>query len=110
MKLTKAESEICKRYSEYDNSGRVHCSECPLLINKKDMVCYANIDGRTREARMAKRYNQPRSYEPGETPCCANCKWWEKFNGACCNPGSEERADFTASNFCCKAWERGETI
>lgn len=30
MELTPEEKEICKKYSEPDTNGRVHCSECPL--------------------------------------------------------------------------------
>lgn len=58
MKLTKNEKAICKKYRKKDKEGLVHCNECPLNIgNAKiwDHTCYANIDGRTAEARMLKR-------------------------------------------------------
>lgn len=40
-----------------------------------------------------------------ETKCCATCKWYEDFQGVCCNGDSKYRADFTDSNFCCEEWE-----
>lgn len=29
------------------------------------------------------------------TKCCATCKWYEDFQGVCCNGDSEYHADFT---------------
>ena len=58
MKLTENEKAICKKYSARDEEGLVHCNECPLSVgNPKihDFTCYANIDGRTAEARALKR-------------------------------------------------------
>ena len=62
MKLTENEKRICKKYSAYDETGHVHCYECPLAIHPPMQngycmgVCYANIDGRTSEAKELKRY------------------------------------------------------
>lgn len=36
---------------------------------------------------------------------CKNCKWYEPFNGVCCNGSSEHRADFTDPEDSCKEWE-----
>lgn len=60
MKLNKYEKMICKIFSESDKTGHVHCYECPLNIDKRDFICYFNIDGRTEEARELnlKRYSQ----------------------------------------------------
>ena len=58
MKLTEKEKAICKKYSARDEEGLVHCGECPLSLNHPeswDITCYANIDGRTAEARALKR-------------------------------------------------------
>ena len=58
MKLTEKEKAICKKYSARDEEGLVHCNECPLSIGTPetwDFTCYANIDGRTAEARALKR-------------------------------------------------------
>lgn len=51
------------------------------------------------------RYKRPHDYDTDKTPYCSNCKWWEEFNGVCCNGDSDYRADFTASDFCCEEWE-----
>ena len=59
MKLTEKEKEICERYSARDETGHVHCNECPLNIGypaRWEFMCYAIIDGRTSEARGLKRY------------------------------------------------------
>lgn len=55
MKLTENEQKICAEYSKYGADGRVRCSECPLVISRRDLLCYANIDGRTKEARELER-------------------------------------------------------
>jgi len=42
---TEREKAICKKYSEYDENGRVHCKECPLIKgnpNCYDFRCKAN--------------------------------------------------------------------
>ena len=58
MDLTENEKAICREYSKRDEEGFVHCYECPLSLgdpNEYDFTCYANIDGRTKEARELKR-------------------------------------------------------
>lgn len=35
---------------------------------------------------------------------CKTCKYYSSFVGVCCNPGSDERADFTDSEYSCKHW------
>ena len=37
--------------------------------------------------------------------CCETCKWYEDFQGVCCNGDSEYRADFTDADFVCNEWE-----
>lgn len=39
---------------------------------------------------------------------CSNCKYYEKFNGVCCNGLSEWRADFRDSNSSCKEWIKND--
>ena len=39
MKLTNEEKAICKKYRKRDKDGKVHCSDCPLVISKKDRLC-----------------------------------------------------------------------
>lgn len=58
MKLTEAEKAICKKYSKRDEKGKVHCDECPLAIDQRICLCYANIDGRTEEAKALKRWTE----------------------------------------------------
>ena len=55
MKLTKNEQKICDEYGAYGEDGKVRCGECPLCINRRDNLCYANIDGRTKEAKELER-------------------------------------------------------
>lgn len=55
MKLTLKEQEICDKYRAFDKSNRVHCNKCPLVISRAALMCYANIDGRTKEAKNLKR-------------------------------------------------------
>ena len=44
MELTKREKEICNAYSKYDSKGKVACHICPLCIDKRYSVCYANVE------------------------------------------------------------------
>jgi hypothetical protein len=37
---------------------------------------------------------------------CGNCKYWESFNGVCFNGDSDEVADYTDREYCCRVWER----
>ena len=57
MKLTPKEQKICDEYSKFDEKEKkVHCGDCPLNIDHQLCICYANIDGRTSEAKQLKRY------------------------------------------------------
>ena len=42
---------ICEEYSAYDETGHVHCHECPLVVDRHDMMCKGNshYDRRERE-------------------------------------------------------------
>lgn len=42
MELTKEEEKICRQYGEPDADGKVHCSECPLVIDRRYCLCKAN--------------------------------------------------------------------
>ena len=44
MKLSKEDEAICKKYSALDKTGRVHCSQCPLVRPSRlsDCTCLAN--------------------------------------------------------------------
>lgn len=43
MMLTKEEQEICQKHSELDESGKVHCSDCPLAADTRNALCKANM-------------------------------------------------------------------
>lgn len=58
MKLTPKEKAICRHYSKRRKDGKVHCYECPLAIDHSVCECYATIDGRTKEAKELKRYDE----------------------------------------------------
>ena len=60
MKLTSGEKKVCDEYNRQDETGHVRCFECPLNLStgRRDFTCYANIDGRTSEARGLKRYKE----------------------------------------------------
>ena len=36
---------------------------------------------------------------------CNTCRWYETFNGVCCNGDSEHRADFRLLDDSCDKWE-----
>lgn len=40
---------------------------------------------------------------------CKNCKYYESFNGVCCNGDSPYCADFTDPESSCKEFENGIT-
>ena len=42
-------------------------------------------------------------YEPERS--CSTCRWYEDFQGVCCNGNSEHRADFTEPEDGCECWE-----
>lgn len=63
MKLTDVEERICKKFSERDEDGFVHCDECPLNLDwlvgdAQSSLCYATINGKRKDARSLKRYRE----------------------------------------------------
>lgn len=40
--MTEEEKNICKQYSARDEEGKVHCMECPLVIDKMSFICKAS--------------------------------------------------------------------
>ena len=58
MKLTANEKAICEKYGATDETGHVHCNECPLSLGDPeiyDFTCYANISKPEARARRLKR-------------------------------------------------------
>jgi hypothetical protein len=49
--MTEREKRICSKYSTRDESGRVHCQECPLVVDREQCLCKANAkyNRKTRE-------------------------------------------------------------
>ena len=43
MKLSREQRVVCKLYSSRDSNGLVHCSQCPMLLDKRDCVCLKNV-------------------------------------------------------------------
>ena len=39
--MTDEEKMICKKYSARDEEDKVHCMECPLVIDKLSFTCKA---------------------------------------------------------------------
>ena len=37
--------------------------------------------------------------------CCGTCKWYEEFDGVCCNADSKWTADFRCLDDWCSEWE-----
>lgn len=42
MIKNKREQAICDRYSKRDSENKVHCYECPLVVDAYDYLCKAN--------------------------------------------------------------------
>jgi hypothetical protein len=43
MRLTIEEKKICNRYSQRRQDGLVHCSECPLVLDRNHCLCKSNV-------------------------------------------------------------------
>lgn len=37
------ERKICLQYGTKDATGNIHCAECPLVIDKEQRICKANV-------------------------------------------------------------------
>jgi hypothetical protein len=42
MTLTEAEQKMCDQYGQVGADGKVHCAECPLVIDRRYCLCKAN--------------------------------------------------------------------
>ena len=49
--LTEKQQKICDKYSTRDEQGKVHCKECPLVIDHYDHTCraYMHYDKKKKE-------------------------------------------------------------
>lgn len=44
------------------------------------------------------------------TNCCATCRWYEDYQGVCCNGDSEWRGDFRDNDQGCEHWENSDNL
>lgn len=44
------------------------------------------------------------------TKCCATCRWYAEFEGACCNGDSEWQGDFRDNDQGCERWENSDNL
>lgn len=44
------------------------------------------------------------------TKCCATCRWYEDYQGVCCNGDSEWRGDFRDNDQGCEHWENSDNL
>lgn len=42
MLKSEKQMKICKKYSTRDKDGYVHCTDCPLVVDRKYYMCKAN--------------------------------------------------------------------
>lgn len=42
MLTSERRKNICRKYSARDNDGRVHCSDCLLVVDRKYHMCKSN--------------------------------------------------------------------
>ena len=40
--MTEKQGKICAQYSAQDDSGKVHCCDCPLVLDCEMMLCRRN--------------------------------------------------------------------
>ena len=57
------EKAICKQYSKRDKNGKVHCVDCPLVIDKNACVCNkiqvpSCLTNPERQAELLERYQE----------------------------------------------------
>lgn len=42
MTLTEAEQKVCDQYGQVGADGKVHCAECPFVLDNRYCLCKAN--------------------------------------------------------------------
>ena len=40
--MTEKQKKICTQHSARDESGKVHCCDCPLVVDREAMLCRRN--------------------------------------------------------------------
>lgn len=58
MLKTEREKRTCSKYSERDADGFVHCNDCPLIVDRYNILCkaVAHYDRHKREWVIDLRY------------------------------------------------------
>ena len=41
MLMSEEEKAICRKYGSQDETGHVHCAECPLVVDSPYLMCKA---------------------------------------------------------------------
>ena len=86
MKLTKEEEKICLQYGAPDESGKAHCSECPLLLDMRYGLCKAYCteeEWDREERRMAREEIKKKLQIELNSIYCLNCRYQD--GGAHCD-------------------------
>ncbi len=66
MRLTKEEKEICEKYSEYDETGHVHCHDCPLAADMRYAMCKANMSAKEWKEHVEMLEWKEKNTKPGQ--------------------------------------------
>ena len=69
MILSEKDKKICKKYSAYDETGHVHCNECPLLKGDPD-----SYDFRCKANSSYNRHTKEWEYDCEETQLNHECR------------------------------------
>ena len=67
-KMTEKQEKICAQYSAQDDSGKVHCCDCPLVVDREMMMCKKNAVYNRRTRRWEPKgdaYDAYKGNEPG---------------------------------------------
>ena len=66
--MTEKQGKICAQYSARDDSGKVHCCDCPLVVDREMMMCKKNAMYNRRTRRWEPKgdgEDANEGYEPG---------------------------------------------
>ena len=93
MRLTLKEKHICDEHRVVATGAKAHCNDCPLVINEKEVLCYALIDPKCDEVIEKRRYH----YEE-----CRDCAYYRE--GFCKTQGSGQSYVRRAPEHSCEYW------
>lgn len=61
------DKEICEKYSARDENNKVHCFECPLVIDDYKFICKRRV---AQEPDLQQEYPEWRDFNPGKCHGC----------------------------------------